>query len=89
MYSISLVPLDIDYQGGLELWYVKADEVPRDPQSTRGNRMHLPQCQGRPRSLVLPLREAHGGLVTATVVSPGVVGDIIKKMACLEKGWLQ
>ena len=28
-------------------------------------------------------------VVTARVVSAGVVGDIIKKMACLEKGWLQ
>jgi hypothetical protein len=28
-------------------------------------------------------------VVTSPVVSPGVVGDIIKKMACLEKGWLQ
>lgn len=28
-------------------------------------------------------------VVTERVVSPGVVGDIIKKMACLKEGWLQ
>jgi hypothetical protein len=28
-------------------------------------------------------------VVTAPVVSAGVVGDIIKKMVCLKKGWLQ
>jgi hypothetical protein len=28
-------------------------------------------------------------VVTDPKVSAGVVGDIIKKMACLEKGWLQ
>jgi hypothetical protein len=28
-------------------------------------------------------------VVTARVVSAGVVGDMIKKLACLEEGWLQ
>jgi len=28
-------------------------------------------------------------VVTAPVVSAGVVGDIIKKLACLNEGWLQ
>jgi hypothetical protein len=27
-------------------------------------------------------------LATARQVSPGVVGDLIKKLACLPKGWL-
>ena len=26
---------------------------------------------------------------SASIVSPGVVGDIIKKLACLNEGWLQ
>jgi hypothetical protein len=28
-------------------------------------------------------------VVTARIVSAGVVGDIIKKMGCLKEGWLQ
>lgn len=28
-------------------------------------------------------------VVTARVVFPGVVGDVIKKMTCLKEGWLQ
>ena len=28
-------------------------------------------------------------VVTARVVSAGVVGDVIKKMECLQEGWLQ
>ena len=28
-------------------------------------------------------------VVTARTVSPGVVGDVIRKLACLPKGWLQ
>lgn len=26
---------------------------------------------------------------SASIVSPGVVADIIKKLACLNEGWLQ
>lgn len=32
----------------------------------------------------------HIAVVTQSrTVSPGVVGDVVKKMACLPKGWLQ
>jgi hypothetical protein len=37
-----------------------------------------------------PCDQKHVAVVTTPgEISPGVIGDTIKKMACLPKGWLQ
>jgi hypothetical protein len=39
--------------------------------------------------VVLPVWEAHDVAVETRIVSPGVVRDTVRKLACLPEGWLQ
>jgi hypothetical protein len=36
-----------------------------------------------------PCGEHMAVITTGGMISPGVVGDVIKKLGCLPKGWLQ
>jgi hypothetical protein len=47
------------------------------------------QGKGDHEKWYCPCGEHMAVVATARVVSPGVVGDLIKKLACLPKGWLQ
>ncbi len=62
----------------------------RDIQrALRDNECLLKSTRGSHEKWVCPCGRHTVSIVYSTTVSPGVVRDAIKRMACLPEGWLQ